>query len=95
MLRICSVVKLAALQAFAVDAVGFHRGAGDHHVGRHVAGDVHVHAGEAVGTDAHELVDLAEAAQDGPVLDVHVPARVALLAMMMLSPRMQSWAMCT
>src|SRR5690606_39167140 len=64
--------EVAPAQAFAVDPEGFRGHAGTGDVRRQVLVEASVHAAEAVRPDAAELVHLGEAAEDGPVTDVHM-----------------------
>src|SRR5688572_8675688 len=64
--------EAAALQALAVDALGFRGRAGDQEVRRHVARHRGVVGEEGVRTDLAELVDRGVAGQDHPVAELHV-----------------------
>src|SRR5260221_7006293 len=58
--------KAAALEAFAVDAVGTRHVAGGGDERRQVLGQIGAHAGEGVSADVHELVDQRRGAEDRP-----------------------------
>src|SRR5438132_3515049 len=69
--------KAAALQAFAVDAVGTRHVARRHDEGGQVLRQIGAHAGERVRADVHELVHQGRRAEDRPVADGDMAGELA------------------
>src|SRR5205085_3500961 len=69
--------EAAALEPFAVDAIGPRHVAGGGDEGRQVLRQVAAHAGEGVRADVHELVHERGGAEDRPVAHRDVPGELA------------------
>src|SRR5258708_3154664 len=69
--------KAAALEAFAVDAVGTGHVAGGGDERRQVLRQIRAHAGKGVRADMHELVDQRRGAEDRPVAHRDVAGELA------------------
>ena len=69
----------APLQPFCVEAVRRRRVARAGHVSRHILEQDRAHAGERMRADAHELMHDGEAAEDGPVADMHMAGQLRVI----------------